>query len=131
MNKPIFDNVAEQYDSWYESPVGSAVDYVERRAADELFTPKGSRVLEIGCGTGLYTVRLAAKGYDVTALDISSEMMNIAQAKVKAIGKEVKWILDDITNILDSLERYDGIFSMTAFEFIPEKIGRASCRERV
>ena len=120
MTKQIFDDVAGQYDKWYENPLGRAVDYVERRALEELFKPQGDKVLEIGCGTGLYTVRMAAKDYKVTALDISSEMMKLAQTKVQSIGKEVEWILGDVTKMLDSLERYDGIFSMTAFEFIPE-----------
>ncbi len=120
MTKQIFDDVAGQYDKWYENPLGKAVDFVERRALEELFKPQGNKVLEIGCGTGLYTVRMAAKDYKVTALDISSEMIKLAQPKVQSIGKEVKWILGDITAMLDSLERYDGIFSMTAFEFIPE-----------
>ncbi len=120
MTKPIFDNVADQYDKWYESPLGKAVDYVERRAFEELFKPRGNTILEIGCGTGLYTVRMAAKNYKVTALDISSEMMKLAQTKVQSIGKEVKWILGDITEKLDNLDTYDGIFSMTALEFIPE-----------
>lgn len=120
MTKQVFDHVADQYDKWYENPLGRAVDYVERRALEELFNPQGNKVLEIGCGTGLYTVRMAAMDYNVTALDISSEMMKLAQTKVQFIDKEVKWILGDITEMLDSLERYDGIFSMTAFEFIPE-----------
>ncbi|KUO65755.1 MAG: methyltransferase [Gracilibacter sp. BRH_c7a] len=118
MTKQIFDDVAVQYDEWYENPIGRAVDYVERRALEELFRPQGNKILEIGCGTGLYTVRMAANNYNVTALDISSEMMKIAQAKVQSIGKEVKWILGDISKMLDSLETYDGIFSMTALEFI-------------
>lgn len=120
MTKPTFDNVADQYDKWYETPLGRAVDEVERRALDDLFKPKGNRILEIGCGTGLYTVRMVAKGYNVTALDISSEMMKMAQAKVKSIGKEVEWILGDINDMLENLATYDGIFSMTALEFIPE-----------
>jgi len=33
--------------------------------------PAGGRVLDLGCGPGLYTSRLAAMGYDVTGIDYS------------------------------------------------------------
>ncbi|KJR45951.1 Methyltransferase [Desulfosporosinus sp. I2] len=66
------------------------------------------------------------EGYEVTAVDISGEMMALAQKKIAAIEentskvKPVHWWHADITEILDQLETYDGIFSMTAFEFVPE-----------
>lgn len=124
MSKAIFDDIAPVYDKWYETPAGKAVDFVERRAVEELFKPRGKKILEIGCGTGLYTVWLAAEGYDLTAVDVSSKMMAFAQEKIKKMGKQVKWVQADITEILDDLESYDGILSMTAFEFIdePEKV---------
>lgn len=43
--------------------------------------PAGSRVLEIGCGTGAYTQWLVDQGCDVTALDISSEMVEITRRR--------------------------------------------------
>jgi len=36
-------------------------------------------VLELGCGTGSITRRLAAKGYDMIGIDISEEMLEIAR----------------------------------------------------
>ena len=41
--------------------------------------PAGIRsVLELGCGTGNITIELAKRGYDMTALDSSDEMLSIA-----------------------------------------------------
>jgi ubiquinone/menaquinone biosynthesis C-methylase UbiE len=42
----------------------------------------GARVLEIGCGTGAVTARLAARGARVTALDQNPEMMEGARARL-------------------------------------------------
>jgi len=64
---------------------------------------------------------MAEEGYNVTAVDISEEMMKIAHAKVKSIGKDVNFILGDINKLLDSLGSFNGIFSMTAFEFIDQR----------
>ncbi|EHQ90526.1 class I SAM-dependent methyltransferase [Desulfosporosinus youngiae] len=126
MKEALFDHVAAHYDSWYGTELGSVSDQVERHLAQSMFKAPGPRVLEIGCGTGQYTGWLVQEGYEVTAVDISAEMMALAQTKLAALAentanaKPVHWRHADITEILDQLVFYDGIFSMTAFEFIPE-----------
>ena len=42
------------------------------------------RVLEIGCGTGLFTAELAATGQHITAIDISPELLVQARKRVAA-----------------------------------------------
>ncbi|EGW39711.1 class I SAM-dependent methyltransferase [Desulfosporosinus sp. OT] len=126
MKVAIFDHVAEGYDAWYDTELGSVSDQVERHLAQSMFKAPGPKVLEIGCGTGQYTGWLVKEGYEVTAVDISIEMMALAQKKIAVIeentdhAKPVHWWHADITEIFDQLETYDGIFSVTAFEFIPE-----------
>lgn len=126
MNEALFDPVAAHYDSWYATELGSVSDQVERDLAQSMFKTPGPMVLEIGCGTGQYTSWLVQKGYEVTAVDISGEMMALAQKKIAALTETtpqavpVQWWHADISEILDQLETYDGIFSMTAFEFVPE-----------
>ncbi|MDO5096268.1 MAG: methyltransferase domain-containing protein [Peptostreptococcaceae bacterium] len=39
--------------------------------------PKGSKLLDIGCGTGYESKRMASLGYEVTAFDFSSESMSL------------------------------------------------------
>ncbi|KGK88369.1 methyltransferase [Desulfosporosinus sp. HMP52] len=126
MKEALFDRVAAHYDSWYDTELGSVSDQVERHLAQSMFKTPGTKVLEIGCGTGQYTSWLVQEGYEVTAVDISAEMMALAQKKLASLEgntaetKPVHWWQADITEILDQLETYDGIFSMTAFEFVPE-----------
>jgi SAM-dependent methyltransferase len=43
----------------------------------------GLRVLELGCGTGDLTLQLLGRGADVTALDLSAGMVNIAQERAE------------------------------------------------
>ncbi len=47
------------------------------------FTPEGSRVLDIGCGPGTLTIPLSKLGAEVTALDISSGMLDRLKDAVK------------------------------------------------
>lgn len=120
----LFDPIAGDYDNWYETEIGRIIDQVERDLAVQLFQPSGSKLLEIGCGTGQYTTKLAELGYQITAVDISEKMMARAREKIANLGYQVNWLKADITQIIDQLEQYQGILSMSAFEFIPnpEKI---------
>ena len=51
------------------------------RLPDDL---RGARVLDAGCGTGLMTAELAARGADVVAVDISPQLIGIAEARLSA-----------------------------------------------
>jgi ubiquinone/menaquinone biosynthesis C-methylase UbiE len=76
-----FDQIASQYDLlWSHTTVGEA----QRRAVwdlvDPLF-PSGSRVLDLGCGTGIDACHLMARGVEVHAIDSASEMVKIARSR--------------------------------------------------
>lgn len=47
----------------------------------EHFSVKPKQILELACGTGGLTLPLANMGYQITAVDISREMIAVAEAK--------------------------------------------------
>lgn len=51
------------------------------------------KVLDLGCGTGTFALRLAAVGHEVVAVDPSSMMINYARHRPGA--SEVEWIVGD------------------------------------
>jgi ubiquinone/menaquinone biosynthesis C-methylase UbiE len=73
----------------------------------ELSLQPGGSILDVGCGTGRHSIELAKRGYTVTGLDLSSEMLSMAAIAAKAAGVDVDWIHSDATHF--SLPRkYDG-----------------------
>lgn len=89
---------------------------------EELSLPPGGSILDIGCGTGRHSIELAKRGYSVTGLDLSSEMLARAAASAKAAGVNVNWIRSDATHF--SLpERYDGAICLCegAFGLLGQK----------
>lgn len=47
-------------------------------------------IVELGCGTGSVTERLAKAGYEVTAIDLSGDMLSIAARKRMELKKEIR-----------------------------------------
>ncbi len=78
-----FDQVANNYDIWYSSARGAMYDRLEKQVIDRLLADiaKQIRLLEVGCGTGHWSRYFSNKGFDVTGIDISAEMIKIARQK--------------------------------------------------
>ena len=112
-----FNEVASKYDSWYKTPMGKFVDDVETRLAFELFTPeKGMTILDAGCGTGNFSIKLAQRGAWVTGIDLSTEMMAVAQEKARRRDLDIKFLEMNIYKLDFPDNYFDGVFSMAVFE---------------
>ena len=55
-----------------------------------LIGDKPLRVVDVGCGTGSFAVRLARAGHSVTGIDPASGMLKVAQSRDG--GEEVTWL---------------------------------------
>src|SRR5436305_138051 len=72
---------AAEYDETKPSGDPLAEQENAARAALRAFAPRG-RVLEFACGTGLYTVELVPFADEITALDASPEMLELARRRI-------------------------------------------------
>jgi SAM-dependent methyltransferase len=84
-----FDAAAAQYDQTFSPVTNPLVQMMRRRAlaAAARHFPLGSRLLEIGCGTGQDTTELIARGHRVVACDPSANMIAATRAKLVAAGR--------------------------------------------
>ena len=57
------------------------------------------RILDLGCGTGNLTIPLAKRGYGVTGVDISPEMIKVAQAKAQAEAVDIPFLVQDMREL--------------------------------
>jgi SAM-dependent methyltransferase len=70
-------------------------------------------VLDLGCGTGIFTVALAARGQEAVGVDPATAMLNIARARHG--GDRVRWVHADARG-LDLRRRFDAVV-MTGHAF--------------
>ena len=107
-----FGRVAELYDRARPSYPAVTIDALARDCG----LRPGSRVLEVGAGTGKATQMLAARGLDVTAIEPSAEMAAVARLKL------ARWpgvrIVESTFEDWDSDERYDAVVSVQAWHWV-------------
>jgi demethylmenaquinone methyltransferase/2-methoxy-6-polyprenyl-1,4-benzoquinol methylase len=103
-----YDHGAEGNGRWF-AEVGLLEEAIER------LDPRGA-VLELACGTGLWTTRLAASAERVTALDASPEALAIARAKLDS--PNIRWVQADLF-AWEPEERYDVCFFAFWLSHVP------------
>jgi SAM-dependent methyltransferase len=85
----------------------------------------GSRVIDLGCGPGLYTNRIARTGAQVTGVDISPRSIDYAREQAQSDGLDIDYRLGDYLE-LDIEPGYD-LATMIMCDFCamsPEQRGR-------
>ena len=92
----IYDLLAPFYDA-----INADIDYKAwADFIDKIFNKemkqKPELVLDLGCGTGSMTLALADLGYDMTGVDYSPEMLDIARERAEKAGQDVLWLCQDM-----------------------------------
>ncbi len=103
---------APEYDEVYaERGFRHLTDLVER-------LPVSGDVLELACGTGQWTVRLAQRATHVTAVDGAPEMLDIARRRVEAAGLVATFEQADLF-AWQPRRRYDTVFFAFWLSHVP------------
>jgi SAM-dependent methyltransferase len=120
-----FDRLSDTYDTIYAGEILQAMRARTNARMAATFPP-GSRVLEIGCGTGLDTAFLTSRGVDVVAADPSAGMIHRARARVRAsngIAHLIRCGVDELDQHLGT-GTFDGIVSnFGALDCVPRLDG--------
>ena len=82
----------------------------------------GSRVLEIGCGTGKATVSLAERGYRITCVELGAGLAAVARRNVPNAEIVVADFEDWTTD-----ERFDAIVAFSSFHWLDLSTAYARC----
>ena len=80
----------------------------------------GASGLDIGCGNGYFTRALTRAGYAVTGIDISSQMLDTAQALALREGIRAEFLLGDITKLRVNTKKDFCIAINDCINYIPK-----------
>jgi ubiquinone/menaquinone biosynthesis C-methylase UbiE len=108
----IFDEYAEHYDSWFKTPTGSKVFELELKTLFDLIKPfQGMKMLDVGIGTGFFALEFANRGVEISGIDPSEKMIEIATKR----GLNAR--LGSGEDIPFGENLFDVVLSMTSMEF--------------
>jgi SAM-dependent methyltransferase len=109
---------AGEYEAVYAKPERQADLLLLKKKFSELL--KGTRLLEIACGTGYWTSVLANAATSVLATDVAEEPMSIARAKSYP-KKNVTFAEADAYALPGSLGRFDAAFAGFWWSHVPRE----------
>ncbi|HEY2209275.1 MAG TPA: class I SAM-dependent methyltransferase [Gaiellaceae bacterium] len=112
--RETFGSVAAQYDRARPEYPAAVFDDLAELAALE----PGSRVLEIGPGSGKATAELVGRGYAVTGVELSPDLAEIAARNVP----DAEIVVADFETWQPSEAGFDGIVAFTAFHWIAPEL---------
>jgi len=118
--KVCYFDVRNFYGKWasdYDSYPNIAI-YLEEKFNKDILSVKDKDVLDLGCGTGRYLLRLA-KNNRVVGVDFSKEMLGVAQKNLKKSKLDAELIAQDITKY-KSNKKFDLIISMLVFDHLKD-----------
>jgi len=131
-----FERDASSFDAIYRldrSPLSRWFDRVFRKAIFERYEitfeqagdVAGKTVLDVGCGSGIYTGEFARRGAArIVGVDFSSNMVKLArtEAQLRGVSGVCEFIEADFL-ALDIQEMFDITFAMGVFDYLPEPEG--------
>ncbi len=121
-----FGQYAQYYDDMYKNKsYEEETDLIE-----SVFTKFSSipvkKVLSLGCGTGTYEILMAKRGYEITGVDISAEMLKQAREKIEAAGfaDKIKLVEGDIRSMsfLGSFDATIMMFNIAGYIHTPQDL---------
>jgi len=115
----VFDKWPKRYEEWFKTPIGRLVETYERQLVFEMLSPKpGERILDAGCGIGIFARNLLDEGAEVTGLEISLPMLRRASDGFRNQGFQC--VQGDMLHLPFPDGLFDKTVSITAIEFLED-----------
>ena len=107
MTRPLYGKFAWAYDLIIVGAISRQCDFIEEMLVQHAIL-SGSKILDAGCGTGNYSIELARRGYAVTGLDVSKELVSVARRKSQDSPSLLTFEVSDILK-LSPAPRFDAV----------------------
>ena len=120
MTRETFDEIATIYDD--SLPAHVTPHYLEKRVAYVTEQCPRAAGLDVGCGTGVLSARLAQHGYEMTGIDPSQAMLDVLERR----APEVRSVLGSGTDLPFESDGFDLVLTVAALHHIaePHAVGR-------
>jgi ubiquinone/menaquinone biosynthesis C-methylase UbiE len=108
--------------AWMAGDFGQIAKYNEEEAVEfikRLEIRQGSKVLDVGCGTGNAAIPLARAGANVIGVDIATNLLEQARARAGSEGLKIDFREGDVEALPFPAAEFDAVVSMFGAMFAP------------
>lgn len=106
----VFGAYSRYYNLLYaDKDYAGETDYVH--GLIQKYHPEAKSILDLGCGTGRHDLLLAEKGYEVTGVDMSEEMLAAARSRPSSHNSRLSFVQGDIRTVRRNLV-FDAVVSL-------------------
>ncbi|MBN1409481.1 MAG: class I SAM-dependent methyltransferase [Spirochaetales bacterium] len=121
MDYAVFKDYSGFYDLLYsEKDYEGECDFLE--TVFKKYADTGT-ILDLGCGSGNHTIRMAQRGYKVTGLDLSGEMLAYAKEKSREAGVDIAYHKGDMRDFSLNTQ-FDAVVCLfAAFNYVTDNKG--------
>lgn len=117
----MFNQTADYYDRYRPSYPRDIIDTIVKEAKIQT----GSKLLEIGAGSGKATELFSDRGFDILCIEPGNELVKIGNKRFE--GNTIRFESARFEEYNLSFQSYDVIFSAQAFHWVPQPIGYEKC----
>jgi putative hydrolase of the HAD superfamily len=96
--RPFYGEYAWAYDLLIDRPVSKECSTIVAWLVERGVLP-GAAVLDVGCGTGRYASELCRRGYLVTGIDRSPELISQAKQAAAVLHRSVRFAIGDLVSL--------------------------------
>ncbi|MCG7345072.1 class I SAM-dependent methyltransferase [Sporosarcina sp. ACRSL] len=117
-NKEAYTDFASIYDELMtDIPYDHYVDLLSL-ATEGL---KGKKIIDVGCGTGILSVKLAKAGAFVTGIDLSKSMLHIAEKRANDLSLQIEFLEKPMQKI-EGTEQFDAaVIAIDSLNYLPDR----------
>jgi ubiquinone/menaquinone biosynthesis C-methylase UbiE len=110
-----YDRIGDEYERWS----AKATDPARERYLKVLLKhlPKGAQVLDLGCGSGALATRRLSERFQITGVELSSRMVELARRNVPS----ATFVRADMASVEFPPELFDGVCAFYSLTHLPQE----------
>jgi ubiquinone/menaquinone biosynthesis C-methylase UbiE len=110
-----YDRIGEEYERWSTKGTDPARERYLKVLLEGL--PKGAQVLDLGCGSGALATRRLSERFQITGVELSSRMVELAQRNIPT----ATFVRADMASVEFPPELFDGVCAFYSLTHLPQK----------